>query len=489
MQLRNIPFNVSILNPESDFFFGLTPTISLSMFDQVTGDFSEGGLFSNEIFGRQGEKERNDRFSFVDLKVKVFHPLYFEELSNVKGLYGGIILGRSYAKWDAKEKDFVPAKILEGETGISFFLKHFNDIKFRRNKSQKRDKRIKFMEDFKDKALLSKYLVIPAGLRDLEFDENGRPIVDDLNPLYNKLISNANTISPAIDDEDDPTLNRARGSMQLAVNNVYKFIFDLVKGKRGFLLSKVASVKVAGTTRNVISTMEVGSKILGDPRQPTIDTTIVGLPQFMSATRYKMKYQFKSGAFSDFFTSEGVGTRLINRKTLELEDVTLNPRTSDKWLTSEGQDKLMGAFIEPKSRHKPVVIDGMYLGLIYQDDKYYKLFRDISELPEHLDRDNVRPVTYAEMFYAHAEPLMENTYHFATRYPVTSSESIQAGKTYLRSTEEALQLTELGSDWGVSDHNVLEFPNTLNKSKFFETQSVHPSSLGLYGADQIQVCV
>lgn len=483
MQLRNVPFNVSILDPETDLFFGMTPVSSLAMFDTQTGDFADDGLFSNTIFGRQGEKERQDNFSFIDLKTRVFHPLYFEELTSLKKLYGGIIMGTSYAKWDAKLKDFVPAKILDGESGMSFFLKHFYEIKFKRNKSSKRSIKIDFIERFKDQCLMRRHIVIPAALRDVEFDDGGRPVEDDLNPLYKRLISNANTLSPAITDENDTGLDRPRASIQIAVNNVYKHIFNLLKGKRGFMMAKVASRKVAGTTRNVISSMEVGTSVLGDPRQPTVDTVVVGMPQFLAGMRYKMKYQINSGAYSEFFSSEGVGTELIDKETLELTPVKLSPRSIDKWLTSDGMDKTIAGFSEPKSRHKPIIIDGHYLGLVYQDEKSYKLFRDINDLPEGFDRANVRPITYAEFFYAHAAPLVDKAYGFATRYPVTGAESIQANKTYMRTTENALQLTMLGDDWEETETKVLEFPNTKDKEPFFETQAVHPSGLGLWGAD------
>lgn len=483
MRLRNIPFNVSILNPESDFFFGITPVSSLTMFNSQTGDFSDEGLFSNTIFGRQGDKQRYSTYSYIDLKTRVLHPLYFEELVSLKRLYGGIILGTAYATWDDKEKDFVRAKILDGQTGISFFLSKLNQIKFKETKSVERSTRIKFIKTFMDRCLLSKYVVIPAGMRDVEFDDNNRPVEDEINPLYRKLLSNANTISPSLDSEEDTSLDLLRASMQKSVNDIYQYLFKLLQGKRGWMMSKVASRRVAGTTRNVISSMEVGTSKLGDPRQPTIDNVIVGLSQFLANVRYQFKYQLKAGAFGEFFHSEGVEPELVDKETLKRVSVKLNSRTIDKWLTSEGQDKLIAEFTEPEMRYNSIEIDGHYLGLIYQDSKFYKLFNDIDELPEGFDRSFVRPVTYADFYYLTAEPLVEKSYGFATRYPVTGAESIQSCKIYLRTSGHALQLKKLGDNWEETDYQVLEFPNFANKEPFVETQSVHPSSLGLYGGD------
>lgn len=483
MKLRSVPFNVSILDPESDIFFGLAPVKALNMFDTQTGDFADDGLYSNEIFGRQGERERKRNMSFIDLKTQVFHPLYFEELSSLKELYGGIILGRSYARWNPKEKDFEPAPVLEGQTGIGFFLKHFKELKFKKNRSKKRTTKITFIEKFRDKALMRRHIVIPAGLRDVEFDETNRPVEDDLNPLYKRLISNANTIPAYAEDDEDETLNRTRASMQIAVNNVYQHLFGIIKGKRGFIMSKVASRKVAVSSRNVISSMEVGAEILGDAKQPTMDTVILGLPQFMASTRPLCIHHIKNGVYSDFFRSEGVYTQLVDKKSLNRVDVNLKPKTIDKWLTDEGLESLIASFGEPHIRHKPIEIDGHYLGLIYRDKTHYKVMRDISELPEGYDIKNVKPITYAEFFYTHVGSFVEKVRQFATRYPVTGSESIQAGRVYLKTTTTGQTLTRLSEDWQDTGETLLEFPDTAKGLAFFETQSVHPSGLSLYGGD------
>lgn len=487
MQLRTMPLNISVLDPESDIYFGLSPVLALNIFDTTTGDFSEDGLYSNTIFGRQGERERKRNLAYVDLKTRVFHPLYFEELTSLKELYGGIILGRAYARWNDKEKDFEPAPLLEGRTGIAFFLEHFYDIRFKKNRSKRRTSKIIFVEKFKDKCLLKKHLIIPAGIRDIEFDDSDRPVEDDLNPLYKKLISNANTISPFAEDENDDSLNRARASMQLSVNNVYDHLYSLLSGKRGFLMSKVASRKVAISSRNVISSMEVGSAILGDARQPTVDTVIVGLHQFISSTRPICMHHIRNGAYSDFFLSEGTNTQLVDKNTLLLTDVMLKPKTVDKWLTTEGLEGLMASFKEPRLRHKPVEIDGHYLGLIYKDDNVFKVMKDISELPDGFDKSKVKPITYAEFFYVHVGTFVERIRQFATRYPVTGSESIQAGRVYLKTTTKAITLKRLGDNWEPTLDTLLEFP--IEGLNFFETQAVHPSGLSNYGGDSMLIHV
>ena len=93
MSLENIPLNVSLLETGSNRTKGLLPVTSLNMYADSSNDFHPQGLFSNFIFGRQGEDERDVSYSFIDLKTRIFHPLYFKTLTQVNELYGQIILG------------------------------------------------------------------------------------------------------------------------------------------------------------------------------------------------------------------------------------------------------------------------------------------------------------------------------------------------------------------------------------------------------------
>ena len=55
----------------------LKPVTVLDIYTNNTESFHPNGLFSIEIFGRVGSDDRDKRFSFIDLKTDIFHPLYF----------------------------------------------------------------------------------------------------------------------------------------------------------------------------------------------------------------------------------------------------------------------------------------------------------------------------------------------------------------------------------------------------------------------------
>lgn len=483
MKLNNIPFNITIIDPGAERFIGLLPVTALNMYDTSTGDFEPKGLYSNEIFGNQGDYKRDDAMSVIDMKVRIFHPLYFQELGRIKGLYTDIMLGKGYAKWNDEQNDFERASLLEGETGFGFFIKHFNDIVFKKSLSDQRELRINFLEKFKDRALMQRHIVIPAGIRDVEIDNDGRPVEDDINPLYRKILANANTINTNIKDETDSVLDNSRRSLQMAANAVYAHLYNFIEGKRGFLQAKVASRRVSGTTRNVISSMETSSDWLGDARQPTMDTVITGLPQFMSGTTELLMYHLRHGKFQEFFDNVFGDCPVIDKRTLRPVSITLKPKTADKWGTDEGIESLVAGFLEPHSRHKPVMIDDHYIGLIWQDEKTFRIVKSIDELPEGYSDTKLRPITYAEFFYIHCSAYIEKVRCFTTRYPITGAESIKSGIIYLKTTVVGLRRKELNSDWSETGHELLEMPSTVDKLKWMETQAIHPSTLTSYGAD------
>jgi hypothetical protein len=127
-------------------------------------------------------------------------------------------MGKAYAKWNPELSDFEPASEVDGQTGFSFFIQHWKDIKFRHNRSGARSLRIKAIEKFRDVALTDKIIVIPAGLRDLHVDENGRTSEDEINSLYRRLLIVANTIAPNEVNNTSSMMDVPRASLQTTFN-------------------------------------------------------------------------------------------------------------------------------------------------------------------------------------------------------------------------------------------------------------------------------
>jgi hypothetical protein len=151
------------------FFNGPTPT--------------EDGLLSNEIFGIT-KAERAGIYAYIDLGGDFMPPLIYKTLLKLNGKIADVVNGTDYFKIDVKG-DLVPDP--DGDTGIDWLKRNFNKIKFKKNDSSSRNKRIDFIEKVKDKMWVNKWIVIPAYYRDVDTKDSGIG-VGEINKLYSSLI-------------------------------------------------------------------------------------------------------------------------------------------------------------------------------------------------------------------------------------------------------------------------------------------------------------
>ena len=161
------PSTKEVSNPV--FFNGPTPT--------------EDGLLSNEIFGIT-KAERSGIYGYIDLGGTFIHPLVYKTLCKLNGKIESIINGTEYFIINDKG-ELIPSD--DGGTGIEWFKRNFNKIKFQRNESSSRNKRIDFIEKCKNEMWISKYIVIPAYYRDVDTRDAGIG-VGEINKLYSSLI-------------------------------------------------------------------------------------------------------------------------------------------------------------------------------------------------------------------------------------------------------------------------------------------------------------
>ena len=151
------------------FFNGPTPT--------------EDGLLSNEIFGIT-KAERAGIYVYIDLGGDFMPPLIYKTLLKLNGKIADVVNGTDYFKIDDKG-ELVPDP--DGDTGIDWLKRNFNKIKFKKNDSSSRNKRIDFIEKVKSKMWINKWVVIPAYYRDVDTKDSGIG-VGEINKLYSSLI-------------------------------------------------------------------------------------------------------------------------------------------------------------------------------------------------------------------------------------------------------------------------------------------------------------
>lgn len=487
MQTTKTPFNVSILKLSPDRLRFIRPITTFDYYERANGDLHPDGLFSIDIFGRMGDERRDQTFSYIDTKIEVFHPTIYQTLVKLKNLYKGIIEGTGYAVWDDTLKDFVASNELDGSTGYAFFVKHWKNIEFKRNQSLIRNARIDLIEKYKDVALQSKWLVLPAGLRDIEVDADGRKKIDVINDHYQKMFSAAATITPN-DHLESETYDRTRLMIHRALGEVHAYIEQMLTGKNGFFLSKWGSRKVFNSTRNVISAMVDFKTDLGDSHGIRFTDTVVGLYQALKATQPLAIHEIRTRYLSQVFMSDSLTANLIDPVTLKSVSVDLTADEYDQWTSVEGLEKLLTNFSEPSIRHRPVMVRDHYLALLYipPDSDVVKVFHSIDELPEGFDRNYVRPIRLDELLYMSCAEMFRSRTGTATRYPVLGIGGIYSTTYYIKTTLVGQRRYELDHNWERSDNLLLEFPIHPTDGElpnYQDVAAVNPSRLGLLGGD------
>lgn len=482
MQTKLVPFNIDLLIPTPDMLKGIQPIQVMDIFSGSTRNFHPQGLFSTEIFGKVGDERRSRQYSYIDTRIEIFHPVIFKALCELKQIYGELMSGKGYAVWDDKLKDFQKCSAAEGDTGYSYFLKHFKEIQFEERESDKRMFNIKLVNKYRDNCLLSKLIVMPAGLRDYEVDPHGKPSEDEINTYYRQVFSYANLITPAAIKINPDSVDLTRYNIQLKVNTIYDYIKSLLEGKKKLILGKWASRRIYNGTRNVITSLNNTPDHLDFNKMVRTNQTVVGLFQYVKSILPLAIYKLRNGFLASVFRGASEPVFLVNKKTYKKELVHINSNYYDEWMTEEGLTKVIERFGEEDLRHMQLTIGDHYLGLIYRGkDGTFKLFQDIGDLPEGRDKGDVQPVTFAELLYTAVFSDAETMPCFVTRYPLINFGGIYPSYVYLKSTVKGEEREQLDDQWQPSGIIAREFP--IRQAQFMNSMSPNRKHLGRLGAD------
>lgn len=467
----------------------LKPVKVLDIYDNLD-NFHEDGLFSISIFGRVGDAQRDLRMSYIEIGIDVLHPLVFRNVLKLKRFYSEIIKGNSYAIFDSKKNDFVESDAIDGETGYNFFLSYWDRIIFEKNNSKQRNSRIDFIEKYRNVAKTKYILVLPAGLRDIEVDPDGRDVEGEVNEFYRRIISISNTLSSNT-NVDNRITDSARLGIQNAFNSIYSFVIALSGKKGGFILHKWARRKVFNSTRAVLTAQIPTVNKLSNMDYPGWNNTVMGIAQLMKALLpVAVNKLMTFDLVTESFPSGDNSAYLINKKTLKREMFNIPNRVTDDWTTQKGAEGLFQTFMDHHVRESEVEVDGHYLGLIYRGpDKTFKIIYDIDEVDNYpwMDKKYVHPITWIELVYLMGYKEW-NTYPMVTsRYPISGSGSIYPSYTFVKTTVLSETRWLVDDDGNkVLDDKAIVYP-ILDNPTFIDSEAVSPSRLAGMGADKVIV--
>ncbi len=481
----DVPFNLDLLVLDEKSIELMRPVTTLDTYAGATKNFNPDGLYSNEIFGVVGTQARSSRFSYISLRVPIIHPTIYKALIQLRAFYKEIMSSKEFAKWDPEINDFVKTDMLEGRTGYEFFMQNFQNLVIPSNSSIKRQQTIALFEKYKNKCIIDKVIVIPAGLRDLEIDEAGRTTSDDINELYFKLLAISNTINASSAKISLESYNQQRVSFQNTVSEIYEAFSLIVEGKKNLMMGKWAARKVFNGTRNVITAMDTSSTELGSPQNVGFNDTLVGLYQTVKGMLPITLFNMRQGFLDRCFSSPGAPAILTDRKSLQSVAVQLKATTYSDWLSNEGLEKFLTYFKEETVRHEPIKIEGYYLGLCYRGpDGTFALINGIDQLPSDRSAKHCTPITMTELLYCSIYEAANKCPVFVTRYPITGIGSVYPSYANLRSTVRSEVRKPLDTEtWEIDQTKQIAYQFPVLGSGFYNSMSPHASKLARLGAD------
>lgn len=489
------PVNTTIMNVDEFIAKNYCGEVkSHQVYEASSTKLHTDGLFSEEIFGEINSTERLVKFGYINLHTTVFHPLIFRNMVGMRGLYKDIMASKTYAYFDTEIEDFVVCSKDDENagTGFKFFVDNFPKITFKHTSSNKRDVKIDIFKKYKDLLLIKNCLVLPAGIRDLKQESDGRDSSDEINNLYKSLLSMSLAIPPMMGDH--PIFNSIRYNIQLKVYEIYDYISNIVKGKRGFGSGKYMARKLAGGTRNVFSSALLEGETPDDPKYLKHDETLVPLFQAMKMFQPIMLYHLRLFFFNNIFNTETNRISVVHPKTYNLIYINITDKEKNKFLTDDGLELMIDRYIDEDRRELPITIkstenESYYAHMVYDaGDKIY-LFRNFEEFeslfnekyPDNqITKKDVRPLTYIELMYITAYQSLRNKYMLNTRYPVIHVESIYPSKVHVASTipSRTIEFLDIVNENGVT---FPEYP--VFGAQHIDAMAVHHSSLTNLVAD------
>lgn len=433
---NNKLFNIELLTKFDPKSMLMRKVTNMNIFLPSSTAFDPNGLFSTEIFGNIGTQTRNTALSYIDLHIGILHPMLYEVITSMKKYYEDILAGKGYYTFDKAKGDFEIADSTTGSTGYEFFIQCLPYIKFEDTGSDQRLYKIKLIQKYiSPEHLIDKWLVIPAGLREYTVGENGKPSEDEINAMYRKILMSSNLLlNIKITKDNIASVNAVRYKIQRTVNAVYDHIITLLNGKHKFIQGKWAKRGVMHGTRNVIAPSFSGNTDLDSDDVLTTNHTGVGVHQYVKSISPIIKNKLHTMFINKILNPNSNVAYLVDKETLQHKEVEIDIKKRDEWLSMSGLDSIIEKLGYDDLIKEPVSIGNYYMILIYDSGDMIKVINNKNDITSDMKPENIRPLTYGEMFYIVAHEF-ENKYPaFVTRYPVTGLGSIYPTWLKLRTT-------------------------------------------------------
>ena len=220
--------------------------------------FDPKGLFSEDIFDLIGSKKRKTTFGYVNLHTKFIHPEIYRILTNINPDLTKLILNKN--KYIINNGELIP-DLKNGSSGSLFFINNIKKINWDKLETEK-EKTVEYIKKNLDNILIDKYLILPAGVRDIRIS-NGKTQIQfsEINVAYTRLLNYLTILPESSDLLDSELSNEIYIKVEKLLITINNQIKELLKGKYGLIRSGILKKVVDYSARLVIVpdlTLELG---------------------------------------------------------------------------------------------------------------------------------------------------------------------------------------------------------------------------------------
>jgi DNA-directed RNA polymerase beta' subunit len=207
--------------------------------------FELGSLWDPQIFGQVGSFDRRSRFAYINLKTKLIHPQAYSILKSTSESINKIMSQK--AAYVVQNKKYIEDET--GETGLSFLIRTLNDVDITTIAKKDKIADAEFLQKNKRLILVDKWVVMPAGSRDIDISrKNAQATMSEVNEFYKRLIYLSGEISGE-ESYDAIIIDKLQKTLQ----QIISWVKDSLKGKKGVFRSNMLKKTLDYSTRLVLT--------------------------------------------------------------------------------------------------------------------------------------------------------------------------------------------------------------------------------------------